>query len=90
MKILVTERIADEGIQYLRDKGFETDFKLSLSHEDILKIIPEYDAIIVRSVTQVNKEIVEAGIRLKVAGRAGNGIDNIDVPSCTQRGIIVV
>ena len=90
MKILVTERIADEGIDFLREKGFETDFKLGLSHEDILKIIPEYDAIIVRSVTQVNKEVIEAGTRLKVAGRAGNGIDNIDVPACTQRGIIVV
>jgi D-3-phosphoglycerate dehydrogenase len=90
MKILVTERIADEGIAYLREQGFETDLILSLSHEDLLKIIPDYDAIIVRSVTQVNKEIIEAGINLKVAGRAGNGIDNIDVPACTQRGIIVV
>ena len=90
MKILVTERIADEGIQFLKDNGFETDFKLGLSHEDILKIIPEYEAIIVRSVTQVNKEVIEAGVKLKVAGRAGNGIDNIDVPACTQRGIIVV
>ena len=90
MKILVTERIADEGIQFLREKGFETDLKLGLSHEEILKIIPEYDSIIVRSVTQVNKEVIDAGVRLKVAGRAGNGIDNIDVPACTQRGIIVV
>jgi len=90
MRILVTERIADEGIQFLRDNGFETDFKLGLSPEEILKIIPEYEAIIVRSVTQVNKEVVEAGIQLKVVGRAGNGIDNIDVPACTQRGLIVV
>ena len=90
MKILVTERIADEGIQFLRENGFETDVILSLSHEELLKIIPGYEAIIVRSVTQVNKEVVDAGIRLKVAGRAGNGIDNIDVPACTQRGIIVV
>ena len=90
MKILVTERIADEGIQFLRDKGFETDVKLGLSHEDLLKIIPDYEAIIVRSVTQVDKELINAGVRLKVAGRAGNGIDNIDVPACTQRGIIVV
>ena len=90
MKILVTERIADEGIQFLRDNGFETDFKLGLSHEEILKIIPYYEAIIVRSVTQVDADLVKAGVRLKVAGRAGNGIDNIDVPACTQRGIIVV
>jgi D-3-phosphoglycerate dehydrogenase / 2-oxoglutarate reductase len=90
MKIIVTERIADEGIQYLKDNGFEVDVKLGLSHADLLGIIPNYDAIIVRSVTKVNKELVEKGVNLKVAGRAGNGIDNIDVDACTQKGIIVV
>jgi D-3-phosphoglycerate dehydrogenase / 2-oxoglutarate reductase len=90
MKIIVTERIADEGIQYLRDNGFDVDVKLGLSHADLLGIIPNYDAIIVRSVTKVNKELVEKGTNLKVAGRAGNGIDNIDVDACTQKGIIVV
>jgi D-3-phosphoglycerate dehydrogenase / 2-oxoglutarate reductase len=90
MKIIVTERIADEGIQYLRDSGFEVDVKLGLSHADLLGIIPNYDAIIVRSVTKVNKELIEKGVNLKVAGRAGNGIDNIDVTACTQKGIIVV
>jgi D-3-phosphoglycerate dehydrogenase / 2-oxoglutarate reductase len=90
MKIIVTERIADEGIQYLRDNSFEVDVKLGLSHADLLGIIPNYDAIIVRSVTKVNKELIEKGVNLKVAGRAGNGIDNIDVDACTQKGIIVV
>jgi D-3-phosphoglycerate dehydrogenase / 2-oxoglutarate reductase len=90
MKIIVTERIADEGIQYLRNSGFEVDVKLGLSHADLLGIIANYDAIIVRSVTKVNKELIEKGVNLKVAGRAGNGIDNIDVPVCTQKGIIVV
>jgi D-3-phosphoglycerate dehydrogenase / 2-oxoglutarate reductase len=90
MKIIVTERIADEGIKYLRDSGFEVDVKLGLSQADLLGIMPNYDAIIVRSVTKVNKELIEKGVNLKVAGRAGNGIDNIDVPACTQKGIIVV
>ena len=90
MRILVTERIADEGIQYLRDHGFEVDVKLGMSHDELLGIIENYDAIIVRSVTKVNRELVEKGVNLKVAGRAGNGIDNIDVPFCTQKGIIVV
>jgi D-3-phosphoglycerate dehydrogenase / 2-oxoglutarate reductase len=90
MRIIVTERIADEGVKYLRDNGFEVDVKLGISHADLLDIIPQYEAIIVRSVTKVNKELVEKGVNLKVAGRAGNGIDNIDVPACTQRGIIVV
>jgi D-3-phosphoglycerate dehydrogenase len=90
MRIIVTERIAEEGINYLRDRGFEVDTKFGLSHSDLLGIIENYDAIIVRSVTKVNRELIEKGVNLKVAGRAGNGIDNIDVPSCTQKGIIVV
>lgn len=90
MKVLITERIAEEGIQYLVDNGFEVDTKFGISHEDLMEIIADYDAIIVRSVTKVNAALVEKGVNLKVAGRAGNGIDNIDVPACTKKGIIVV
>jgi D-3-phosphoglycerate dehydrogenase / 2-oxoglutarate reductase len=90
MRIIVTERIADEGIKYLRENGFDVDVRFGISHSELLGIISDYDAIIVRSVTKVNKELVEKGTNLKVAGRAGNGIDNIDVPACTQKGIIVV
>ena len=80
MRIIVTERIADEGVNYLRECGFEVDTKYGISHAELLGIIENYDAIIVRSVTKVNKELIEKGVNLKVAGRAGNGIDNIDVP----------
>jgi len=90
MKIIITERIADEGIKYLKDCGFEVDLKYGVSHEELLQIIEIYDAIIVRSVTKVNEELIERGKNLKVAGRAGNGIDNIDVSACTKKGIIVV
>jgi D-3-phosphoglycerate dehydrogenase len=90
MKILVTESIAQDGIDILVNKGFEVDVKLGMSREELLNIIENYDAIIVRSVTKVDAELIERGKRLKVAGRAGNGIDNIDLAACTQRGIIVV
>ena len=90
MRIIVTERIADEGVNYLRDSGFAVDTRYGISHAELLEIIGNYDAIIVRSVTKVNKELIEKGVNLKVAGRAGNGIDNIDVPACTKKGIIVV
>lgn len=90
MKIIITERIAEEGIQYLRDKGFVVDIKFGISHDELLEIIDEYDAIIVRSVTKVNAQLLEKAMNLKVAGRAGNGIDNIDVQACTNKGIIVV
>ena len=90
MKVIVTERIAEEGIQHLKDLGFEVDTKYGLTHDELLGIIGEYDGIIVRSVTKVNEELLQKATNLKVAGRAGNGIDNIDVPACTKRGIIVV
>ena len=90
MKIIVTERIAEEGINYLRQNGFEVDVKYGIAHDDLLGIIQNYDAIIVRSVTKVDRDLIEKGVNLKVAGRAGNGIDNIDVTHCTHKGIIVV
>lgn len=90
LKILVAEMIADEGIEHLREQGFEVDVRLGLSHGEILDIIGQYHGLIVRSVTDVNAELVERAARLKVVGRAGNGIDNIDVPACTQKGIVVV
>ncbi len=90
MRIIVTERIAEEGINYLRENGFDVDVKYGISRSDLLGIIQDYDAIIVRSVTKVDRELIDKGVNLKVAGRAGNGIDNIDVPRCTQKGIIVV
>ncbi|MDR1726819.1 MAG: hypothetical protein LBT74_02630 [Acidobacteriota bacterium] len=90
MKILVTERVAEDALQFLRDSGFEVDVRFNLTHEQLLGVIPDYEAIIVRSVTQVDKALVDAGVKLKVAGRAGNGIDNIDVEACTARGVVVV
>ncbi|AUS96642.1 phosphoglycerate dehydrogenase [Clostridium thermosuccinogenes] len=90
MRIIITERIADEGINYLKENGFEVDTRYGISSDELLGIIGDYDAIIVRSVTKVNEELLEAAKNLKVVGRAGNGIDNIDVGACTKRGIIVV
>ena len=90
MKIIITERIAQEGIDFLIEKGFDVDTKFGISHEELMEIIHEYDAIIVRSVTKVNKDLLEKGLNLKVAGRAGNGIDNIDVKTATEKGVIVV
>lgn len=87
-KVIVTERIADEGIALLKAE-LEVDYRDGISREELLNIIDQYDALIVRSVTQVNEELISRATRLKVVGRAGNGIDNIDVESCTRHGIIV-
>ena len=90
MKIIVTESIAKEGIDFLREAGFEVDVVFGIAGEELLKIIDQYDALIVRSVTKVNAELLERAVNLKVVGRAGNGVDNIDLKLATRKGIIVV
>lgn len=89
-KIIVTDKMAPDGIEYLKSKGFEVDTPFGISHDELLEVIEKYDAIIVRSATKVKKDVIEKAKNLKVAGRAGNGIDNIDVDECTRRGIYVV
>ncbi len=90
-KVLVTDHISEEGIKKLREFA-EVDIELELSKEELKERIAGYDALIVRSGTKVTKEIIEAGSRgkLKVIGRAGVGVDNIDVETATERGIMVV
>ncbi|MBN1892664.1 MAG: phosphoglycerate dehydrogenase [Clostridiales bacterium] len=90
MRILITEKIAEDSVQYLIDKKFEVDERLGLSQSEIEDIVEPYDALIVRSVTKVNKDLLAKAKNLKVVGRAGNGIDNIDVKACTDKGIIAV
>ena len=88
MKVLVAEQIAASGIALLQEK-FDIDVKTNLSPAELVAQIPAYDALIVRSATQANREVVEAGINLKIIGRAGVGVDNVDVDAATERGIIV-
>lgn len=90
-KILVTERISDKGLDVLKEaKDIQVDINFELSRADLLKAIPEYDAILVRSVTKIDEELYSQATKLKVVGRAGNGVDNIDLAGATNRGIIVV
>ncbi|MGI6050542.1 MAG: NAD(P)-dependent oxidoreductase, partial [Acetivibrionales bacterium] len=89
-KIIVTDKMASNGIDYLKSKGFEVDTPFGISREELIEVIDQYDAIIVRSATKVRDEVLDRGTNLKVVGRAGNGVDNIDVQECTRRGITVV
>ena len=90
MKILISEAIADKGVETLIQEGAAVDVKPSLTREQLLEVIGEYDALIVRSNTKVNEELYQKATKLKVVGRAGNGVDNIDMDGATKRGIIVV
>ena len=88
-KVLVSDKLADAGVELLREKGYQVDVKLDLTPEQLIETIPDYDALIVRSGTQVTREVIEAGTNLKIIGRAGVGVDNVDVAAATDRGVIV-
>ena len=89
-RILVTEKIADGGLQRLRDAGHVVDVRLDLSPDELVDVIPGASALIIRSATQVTREVLEAGTDLVVVGRAGIGLDNVDVATATERGVMVV
>lgn len=90
-RILVSEKISSEGLKALNSgTAVEIDVKLDLDKQALLDCISSYDALIVRSATKVTADVIAAGTRLRVIGRAGSGVDNIDVPAATQRGIVVV
>ncbi|HYD08989.1 MAG TPA: phosphoglycerate dehydrogenase [Acidimicrobiales bacterium] len=88
-RILVTEKIADGGLDALRAAGHDVDEQLGLSPEDLLREIVGAHALIVRSSTQVTAEVLAAGTDLVIVGRAGLGVDNIDVEAATARGVMV-
>lgn len=88
-KVLVAEKLADAGLRVLQDKGYEVDVKLDMDPSELVSVISDYDALIVRSATNVTREVIEAGKNLKIIGRAGVGVDNVDVEAATEKGVIV-
>jgi D-3-phosphoglycerate dehydrogenase len=91
MKILVLDGVSEKGVKILREPGFDAVVNNDkMTEEELCKIIVDYDAVIVRSASKITAKVIEAGKNLKVIGRAGVGVDNIDVPAATERGIVVV
>jgi D-3-phosphoglycerate dehydrogenase / 2-oxoglutarate reductase len=88
-RILVADPLAEDGLERLRRAG-EVTVVSKLGEAELIQRIPEFDALVVRSETRVTEPILEAGRRLRVVGRAGVGVDNIDVPAATRKGILVV
>ncbi len=90
-KVLVSDKISDSGVKLLKmEPDMEVDVKTGLSPQELKEIIDEYDALVVRSATKVTRDIIEAASRLKVVGRAGTGVDNIDLEAATEKGIVVM
>ncbi len=88
-RVLVTDRIAEDGLEILRREA-DVDVRLGISPAELIEIIPSYQALVVRSETKVTAPVLEAAREMVVVGRAGVGVDNIDLDAATRRGVIVV
>ena len=89
MKVLIADQINEKGIDELKDVA-EVVVNTSITKEELLNVIKDFDAIIIRSRTKLTAEVIDAADKLKIIARAGVGVDNVDVPAATERGIMVV
>jgi D-3-phosphoglycerate dehydrogenase len=91
MKVLVSDNLADSGIEKLMSvPELEVEVNTSLTHDELVHVIKEYDALVIRSATKVTADIIEAADNLKVVARAGIGLDNVDIAAASKRGIVVM
>ena len=90
MKILVSDSLSKQGVELLEKAGFTVVVKSKMPKDELFKEIKDADGLIVRSGTKVTAELIEAAPKLKIVGRAGSGLDNVDTPAATKRGIVVM
>ncbi len=91
MKVLISDVLGEEGIRMFQEEdGIEADVNTGLPPEELKAIIGQYDGLVIRSATKVTADLLEAAENLKVVGRAGIGLDNVDIPSATARGVVVM
>lgn len=90
MKVLVSDNLSQVGIDVLRKSGLEVDVKTGLAPEELKEIIGQYEGLVIRSATRVTADLLESAHRLKVVGRAGIGLDNVDIPAASKKGIVVM
>lgn len=89
-RVLITETLSPRAVQIFGERGIEVDEKTGLTSDELKAVIGAYDGLAIRSATKVDREVIEAGANLKVIGRAGIGVDNVDVAAATARGIVVM
>ena len=89
-KVLISDDLSPAAVAIFKERGLEVDMKTGLSKEELEKIIPAYDGLAIRSATKVTEKIIAAAAKLKVVGRAGIGVDNVDIKAATKKGIIVM
>ncbi|MGQ9370273.1 phosphoglycerate dehydrogenase [Azospirillum sp. A39] len=89
-KVLISDSLSPRAVEIFRERGIETDVRVGLSPDDLKAIVGDYDGLAIRSATKVTKDVLAAARNLKVVGRAGIGVDNVDVPAATQQGVVVM
>ena len=89
-KVLISDELSPAAAQIFRDRGVEVDVKTGLKKEELIEIIGQYDGLAIRSATKVTADVLAAATNLKVVGRAGIGVDNVDIPAATARGVVVM
>ena len=90
VKVLITDPLSDAGISVLKDAGISIVYNTDAKKKKLLGIVPEVDGWIIRSGSLIDKDLINAATKLQVIGRAGVGVDNIDIPIATEKGIIVM
>jgi D-3-phosphoglycerate dehydrogenase len=89
-KVLVSDKLSPRAVDIFKARGVEVDVKTGLKPEELIAIIGDYDGLAIRSATKVTKDVLNAATNLKVVGRAGIGVDNVDIPVATQKGVVVM
>jgi len=89
-KVLIADQLSPAAVAVFKERGVDADVRTGLSKEELLKIIDRYDGIAIRSATKITAEVIKAAKNLKVVGRAGIGVDNVDIPAATAAGVIVM
>ena len=89
-RVLISDKLAPEAVEIFKERGVDVDFCPGLSAEELLEIIGDYDGLAIRSATKVTSEVLAKGRKLRAIGRAGIGVDNVDVPAATKAGVIVM
>jgi D-3-phosphoglycerate dehydrogenase len=91
-KVLISDKLSDAAVQIFRDRGIDVTFDPSIGKDKdrLLEVIGDYDGLAIRSATKVTEKVIAAATNLKVVGRAGIGVDNVDIPAASKKGIIVM
>src|SRR5690606_12356421 len=89
-RVLIADKLSPAAVAIFKERGVDADVKTGLSKDELIKVIGDYDGLAVRSATKADKDVLAAAKKLKVIGRAGIGVDNVDIPAATGAGGVVV